>query len=93
VAGLRTVRHRTWRVVLRGRHIRAGGEDDGSDDGGGDEKAAADHWSSPDVGKRALLEVTRHNVPPSGNAEMAFSYHKMLVSYQKQRFSYHFLSR
>ena len=34
-----------------------------------------------------------NNVRPSPNAEMAFSYQKLPVSYQKEHFSYHLPSR
>jgi hypothetical protein len=44
---------------------------------------------SPEWGRDAA-ELTRLKVRVSTDAEMAFFYQKMSVSYQKQHFSYHF---
>jgi hypothetical protein len=43
---------------------------------------------SPKRGRGVLLPDT-HNVRVSADAEMAFSYQKMSVFYQKQHFFYH----
>jgi hypothetical protein len=45
---------------------------------------------SPDWGEGHCGSEVRSNVPASANPEMAFSYQKMPVSYQKQHFFYHF---
>jgi hypothetical protein len=44
-------------------------------------------------GKAGRGTEARHNVSPSADQEMPFSYQKMPVSYQKHHFSYHLHSR